>query len=340
MKKQLITIAALVLTVVSCTTLMESDAPFESQSDASFPEWLKMIFDKGPYPPVSQDDIDSVVENIDVALINAPSPKPRATWIGHATMLVQYRGINFLTDPHLTKRAAPVDFIGPIRLVPPAISFEDMPRIDFIVISHNHYDHLDHRTVDLFGNSVKWYVPMGLKKWFINRGIKAKQVVELGWWQTDQFNPEVKVTFTPSVHWSKRAPWDTNESHWGSWSVKIDSFNSWFGGDTGYDKKLFKVIGEKTGPFDMAFIPIGAYEPRSFMLRQHVDPSQAVLVHQDIKSKKSIPIHWGTFQLTHEPFLEPPALLEDEMKKAGLSQAQFEPVNVGKTVEVELGLAK
>ena len=210
-----------------------------------------------------------------------------------------------------------------------------MPKIDFIVISHNHFDHLDHRTVDMFANTVTWYVPMGLKAWFLDRGIRNDKVVELDWWQSSQFNDKVTLTFTPNVHWSKRSPWDTNISHWGAWSVNIDGFKSWFSGDTAYDASVFKEIGERAGPFDMAFIPIGAYAPRYFMSKQHVDPLQAVKIHQDIQSKLSIPIHWATFQLTQEPFLEPPELLLKSLKAAGIGQEKFNPINIGETVTLE-----
>ena len=308
---------------------------FKSTNKGSFLKWLKMRINKGDYPLVDQADIKSIIKKTDLKLINSPSDLPQATWIGHATVLVQYNGINFLTDPHLTERPAPVDFFIPKRLTLPALSYEKLPKINFIVISHNHYDHLDHRTVDMFGNSVKWYVPLGLKSWFEKRGINSNKVVELDWWQSHEFAKDVNITFTPSVHWSKRAPWNTNKSLWGSWSIKIKDFNCWFAGDTGYDKKLFKEIGERIGPYQLAFIPIGAYGPRYFMLKQHVDPAQAVFIHKDIKADKSIPIHWGCFQLSHEPFLEPLKLLTKAMKLQGLPQNQFAPIKIGETIIVK-----
>ena len=290
-----------------------------------------MRISKGSYAPVTESEIQSVFKAPDLSLINSPSEQPRVTWIGHASVLVQYKGINFLTDPHLTDRPAPIDFLIKKRLTAPAISFEEMPKIDFIVVSHNHYDHLDHRTVKKFANSVVWYVPEGLKAWFVKKGIHVKNIVELKWWQSHAFNEEVNVTLTPAVHWSKRSPWDTNQSHWGSWSVKIAGLNTWFAGDTAYDESVFKEIGQRTGPYDLSFIPIGAYEPRSFMGNQHIDPAQAVMIHQDIQSTKSIPIHWATFQLTHEPFLEPAALLKEERDKAGIAVDDFKIIKIGHT---------
>lgn len=312
--------------------VLNTGVRYTSVAGASVFEWLNMRFKEGAFPKVDAKDIKSVQQKADLLLINSPSHKPRATWIGHASMLVQYKGINFLTDPHLTDRAAPIDFLVDKRLTPPALKFTQLPKINFIVISHNHFDHLDHRTVDMYANSVMWYVPMGLKQWFLDRGIKSDKVVELEWWQSVNYNAEVVLTFTPNVHWSKRSPWDTNVSHWGAWAVKIGQFNSWFSGDTGYDKNMFRDIGQRLGPFDMAFIPIGAYAPRYFMKRQHVDPHQAVQIHQDINSTFSIPMHWATFQLTQEPFLEPPQLLVKALNSAKIDVNKFKPINIGETI--------
>ena len=207
-----------------------------------------------------------------------------------------------------------------------------MPKIDFVVISHNHYDHLDHRTVDMFADSVLWYVPLGLKTWFLDRGVSAERVVELDWWQSHQFNDRVNVTFTPVEHWSKRAPWDTNESLWGGWAVDIEGFKSWFAGDTGYHDRYFREIGERLGPFRLAMIPIGAYAPRYFMKDAHVDTAEAVDIHLEVKSQQTLPVHWGTFEMTLEPFLEPPRLLLQEMEKRGLDLEQFKPAKIGQTL--------
>ena len=306
---------------------------FKTTIDVGSFDWYFMMFKEGSYPAIEQKDIDSVLAKVDLSHINSPSEMPRATWIGHATVLVQHQGVNFLTDPHLTDYPSPFDW-GSKRFTQPALTFEEMPKIDFMVISHNHYDHLDHRTVDFFGNSVIWFVPLGLKTWFLERGIAAEKVIELDWWDSHQFAENVKITFAPNVHWSKRTPWDTNKSLWGSWAVQIDDFNSLFAGDTGYDKKLFKKIGEKLGPFQLAMIPIGAYVPRYFMSSQHLDPAQAVLVHQDLRAQKSVPIHWATFQLSHEPFLEPPELLAETMKKFGLPKENFRGLKIGETIEI------
>jgi N-acyl-phosphatidylethanolamine-hydrolysing phospholipase D len=218
------------------------------------------------------------------------------------------------------------------RYTQPALSFEQMPTVDLIVISHNHYDSLDHRTVDMFGDSVLWYVPLGLKAWFLERGISATRVIELDWWESHRFNEQVNVTMTPAQHWSKRGAWDTNQSLWGGWAIDIAGFKSWFAGDTGYNDSYFKDIGERLGPFRLAMIPIGAYAPRYFMQSAHIDPAQAIDVHLEVKAQQSLPIHWGTFQLTIEPILEPAQLLTEEMTRRGLPLEQFQPAKIGDTL--------
>ena len=295
-------------------------------------DYLSMRWKEDSMPEPDIEYLKQIVTEADRDLITSQADIPRATWVGHATVLVQYKGVNFLTDPHLTQRPFAFDFLVKPRFTQPALTFEQMPEIDFIVISHNHFDHLDHRTVDKFGDSVTWFVPLGLKAWFLDRDISADKVVELDWWDEYQFNDHVTITFTPNKHWSKRSPWDTNKSLWGSWAVDIAGFKSWFAGDTGYDQALFREIGDRVGPFRFAMIPIGAYAPRYFMAKSHIDPVQAVEVHLDVKAEQSMPIHWGTFQLTHEPFSEPPRLLVEETTKNEMDPNAFKPIKIGETL--------
>ena len=195
----------------------------------------------------------------------------------------------------------------------------------------NHYDHLDAATVDALGNQTHWYVPLGLKAWLQRRDVDPENITELDWWQQHAHSDSVEVTLTPNVHWSKRTPFDTNKTLWGAWAVQVADFNLWFAGDTGYDDSMFKNIGRQLGPFDVALIPIGAYGPRYFMLPQHVDPAQAVRIHQDIQAQYSIGIHWGTFQLSHEPFWEPSELLQKELMAQGLPEEAFFTTKIGET---------
>ena len=308
------------------------DGEFVSVKQGSFSAHYKMRQKEGDPPLPTAEELASIVETPNLDLINSPAELPRVTWIGHATALVQYRDIAFLTDPHLSQYPFRFEFWVRPRVTQPALDYRQMPEIDFVVISHNHYDSLDHRTVERFGDAVTWYVPLGLRSWFLKRGISPDRVIELDWWENHRFDGRVEVTFTPAQHWSRRGPWDTNKSLWGGWAVDIDGFNSWFAGDTGYDEHYFKDIGERLGPFRLAMIPIGAYAPRYFMGSVHIDPAQAVDVHLEVRAQQSLPIHWGTFQLTIEPLLEPAQLLVEEMQRRGLPAAQFRPVNIGETL--------
>lgn len=308
------------------------DGEFVALAKPSLVRYFFMrLREKGP-APIDPQEAASLVTAADLALIESDATQARATWIGHATTLVQYRGVNYLTDPHLTQFPFSNGFYVDARYTRPGLSFEQLPPIDFVVISHNHYDSLDRDTVAMFGDSVLWYVPLGLRRWFLDRGISAERVIELDWWQSHRFNARVKVTMTPAQHWSKRNPWNTNESLWGGWVVEIDDFSSYFVGDTGYHNSWFKEIGARLGPFHLAMIPIGAYEPRYFMSNFHIDPAQAVDIHLEVKARQSIPVHWGTFQLTTEPILEPPRLLTSEMKKRGLAPERFRPLKIGETI--------
>jgi N-acyl-phosphatidylethanolamine-hydrolysing phospholipase D len=308
------------------------DGEFVSLKQGSFFAHGRMRAKEGDPPEPTAQEIASIVTDADLELIASPAEVPRVTWIGHATALVQYRDIAYLTDPHLFQYPFRFEFWVKPRVTRPALDFEQMPDIDFVVISHNHYDSLDHRTVDRFGDSVTWYVPLGLKTWFTGRGISADRVVELDWWQSHSFDDRAEITFTPAQHWSRRGPWDTNKSLWGGWAVDIDGFNSWFAGDTGYHQTYFRDIGERLGPFRLAMIPIGAYAPRYYMQNAHVDPAQAVDLHLEVRAQQSMPLHWGTFQLTIEPLLEPAQLLVDEMRRRGLPLEQFRPVDIGETL--------
>ena len=302
------------------------DGEFVSVKRGSFLDYFLMRRREPDPPPPEPDEIRTIVGVADRVLLESYADLPRATWIGHATVLVQYRGVAYLTDPHLTRYPFYFEMFVEPRYTPPALEFEQMPAVDFVLISHNHYDSLDHRTVDRFGDSVLWYVPLGLKAWFVER------VVELDWWESHRFAERVEVTMTPAQHWSKRTPWDTNESLWGGWAVDIDGFRSWFAGDTGYHPEYFKEIGRRLGPFRLALIPIGAYAPRYFMQSAHIDPAEAVDVHLEVGAEQSLPIHWGTFQLTIEPVLEPPRLLEEEMRRRDLPLEEFRPVRIGDTL--------
>lgn len=266
---------------------------------------------------------------VDFARLNSPPADDlQVTWIGHSTLLIQYRGLTILTDPMFSDRASPISFMGPRRYTDPALSLKDLPPLDAVVISHNHYDHMDDATIEAIGNSARWLVPLGNAALLAKSGVT--NVTELDWWQKTNVK-DITFTLTPTQHWSARGLFDRNETLWGSWAMNFggSDVNLWFGGDTGYNEVQFKEIGDKLGPFNMSFIPIGAYEPRWFMKNAHANPADAVQIHQDVRSDKSIGIHWGTFVLTSEEVTQPPIALKAALKEAGIPEEDFITLPLG-----------
>jgi len=250
----------------------------------------------------------------------APADVLTATWIGHAAALLQIGGRNVLTDPMFGERASPVGFAGPRRWVPPAVAHEALPPLDLILLSHNHYDHLDRPSVRALTAShpaTPWLVPLGLAATI--RGMGASEVRELGWW--DSVTVEgLTVTGTPAQHFSGRGPLDRNDSLWCGFAIAALRHRVYFAGDTGYHPE-FPAIGQRLGPFDMSLLPIGAYEPRWFMRPVHLDPDEAVQAFVDLGGRDDglmMGIHWGMFKLTDEPMDEPPRRTRAAWAAAGL----------------------
>ncbi|MBI5248586.1 MAG: MBL fold metallo-hydrolase [Desulfomonile tiedjei] len=271
-----------------------------------------------------------------VSFLKSNTGSATVTWIGHATLLFQIGGKNILTDPQFSERASPVQFAGPRRAVAPGIPLDDLPKIDMVVLSHDHYDSLDSNTVRRLldregGMDTFFFVPLGLKTWF--EGMGATRVVEMDWWDK-QIGDGLQIICVPVRHWSQRIPFVRNRSLWAGWVIRNDQVSVLFTGDTGYTSD-FKEIGRKLGPFDIAAIPIGAYEPRWFMRHYHINPQEAVQVHLDVKARKSIGIHWGTFPLTDEPLDEPPKELEKAKRAMGLLQNDFIVLKHGETIPIK-----
>jgi N-acyl-phosphatidylethanolamine-hydrolysing phospholipase D len=253
------------------------------------------------------------------------------TWIGHASVLFQLGGMNVLVDPQFSERASPVSFAGPRRIVPLPIDIPALPRIDVVLISHNHYDHLDADSVKRLAakaDSPLFLVPLGLKAWFAGQGIERVQ--ELDWWQAHA-QGALRFTLVPVQHWSKRTLWDTNQTLWGGWVIEGAGLKVVHTGDMGYSPDA-RDIGERLGPFDLAFIPIGAYAPRWFMRLYHLDVPEAIRVRADLRARRAIGMHWGTFEhLTDEPLDEPPQWLARERAVAGLLPEDFDVMKIGET---------
>ena len=263
---------------------------------------------------------------------------PTATWIGHASVLLQSGGANVLCDPIFSERASPLSFVGPKRHVAPGLALADLPHIDAVLISHNHYDHLDAPSVDALaaqaGGPPLFIVPLGVKRWLADRGIS--NAVELDWWQGAKVGA-VEIVFVPSQHWSGRTLTDRMETLWGGYAILAPDFQTFFAGDTAYSKDFADIhahFAARQGAgrgFDLALIPIGAYEPRWFMSTQHVDPDESVRIHLDVAATHSIGIHWGTFQLTDEPLDQPPRDLARAAQSHGLEPDAFTVLAVGET---------
>lgn len=241
-----------------------------------------------------------------------PDQRAVVTFINHATFLVQLKNLTLLTDPIFSQRASPVSFAGPERVRAPGIKLEDLPAIDVVIISHNHYDHLDLESLkQLEAKSHPLFlVPLGDQKLLQDAGIQ--NVKELDWWQEVNVKEQV-IVFTPAQHWSARGVFDRCKSLWGGYMVKTQDFKLFFAGDTGYSSH-FRTIAERLGAPDLSLLPIGAYAPRWFMQNQHMDPDDAVKAHKDLQSVFSLGMHFGTFQLTDESISEP----VDRLKAAQL----------------------
>jgi L-ascorbate metabolism protein UlaG (beta-lactamase superfamily) len=267
----------------------------------------------------------------EVAYLRANKTENTLTWIGHATVLLQVGGLNLLTDPHFGERASPVSFAGPKRRVPPGLTIEQLPHIDAVVISHNHYDHLDldsiRRLAAQAGGPPQFYVPLGLRPWFNALGVTT--VTELDWWDRRE-QAGVSIHFVPTQHWSQRGLTDRNQTLWGGWVIEHPALRFYFGGDTGYSRD-FADVAKRFGSFDLAAIPIGAYEPRSFMAPFHVNPAEAVQIQFDLHARQAVGIHWGTFELTDEALDEPPLALQRELAKRGLDPSTFFVLRHGET---------
>jgi N-acyl-phosphatidylethanolamine-hydrolysing phospholipase D len=277
----------------------------------------------------SQSDRIAVVDK--AAELHIPTSAPlQITWLGHSSFLIQYRGLAILTDPIFSRRASPSQWLGPERLVAQPIGPSQLPPIDVVIISHDHYDHLDERSIRALGNQPVYLVPLKLGQTLRDFDIAATRIIERDWWQAFKTGP-LAVTATPAQHWSGRGVADRFKTLWASWHLHIDDRQLWFGGDTGYNPVQFKAIGERFPGIDLALIPIGAYKPRSFLKEQHVDPAEAVRIHQDIGAAQSVGIHWATFQLSAEDIDAPQRDLRSAVKNADLPPSSFDTMQIGET---------
>jgi len=252
------------------------------------------------------------------------------TWLGHATFLIRLNGMTILTDPFLTEFASPLWEFGPRRYVQPGISLDNLPPIDMVVVSHNHFDHLDAETVESLQGKEKIhvFVPLGLKPFFKDRGYT--NVEELDWKQSSSYGG-IDLTALPVVHFSGRGLNDKNKTLWCSWSISSQSGKVFFSGDTSYSPTIFKTIGKEYGPYDLGIVSIGAYKTRKHVPASHLTPEEAVKVAVETNSNIAVAMHWGTIELSDEPPWEPPVRFKKAAQDNGISFDQTWVMKIGET---------
>ena len=298
----------------------------EDAAGKSFREFLKWSFTNKKPELVAIDSSDEWKE------LDSESTD-YMVWIGHATYLINKDNLTILTDPVFSKRASPVRFAGPKRLIPPAIPIDKLPKIDVITVSHNHYDHLDLRSLKKIykaNPNAIFLVPKGDKRRLERRGIE--NVIEFLWWEEIEIKGS-KFTFTPVQHWSARGIADRNKSLWGGWFMNLKTETIYHAGDTGYSKDFIETK-KRLGSPSISLIPVGAYAPRWFMKTNHVNPPEAIQIAIDLESERNFGMHWGTFQLTDEEILEPPKLLKESLRDQGLPDNFFNILRPGQIVEL------
>lgn len=251
------------------------------------------------------------------------------TWLGHAAFLIRLDGLNILTDPWLSERASPFRWVlGPKRFTPPGISVENLPPIDVLLISHNHYDHLDKETLRKLPHKDKMVVVTPLGNGALLRPLGFRNVIELNWGENASAN-SLNVTVLPALHFSARTTWDRNRMLWGGFSIEGRDQKLYFSGDTTYGP-AFKAMAQY-GPFDVGMIGIGAYEPVALMKASHASPEQAIQIAQDLNVDTVVGMHWGTVRLTTEPAFEPPEKFLAAGRAAGINDDRLWAMKIGET---------
>lgn len=252
-------------------------------------------------------------------------PGLRITCIGHSSMLIQASGMNLLVDPVWSERASPFRFVGPRRHNVPAIALRDLPPIHAVLVTHNHYDHMDLSTLKQLWEThrPRLLMPLG-NDTILRAGMRDVPVTVGDWWDKFELSWQIRVTVVPAYHWSSRGVRDHRMALWGGFFLDTPQGSIYCAGDTAYgDGAIFSEIGRRCGSPDVAVLPIGAYAPRWFMQTQHADPLESVRVAKDCGARHMLGVHWGTFSLTDEPFNEPPSLLQSAAAEQGLSAQAF-----------------
>lgn len=265
---------------------------------------LKWFITRKPVPWPKH--VDNIVAPMPLARVDDGI---RVTLIGHATVLIQVAGLNILTDPVWSDRVGPLSWLGVKRTRPPAVAFDDLPKIDVVLLSHSHYDHLDRATLAALERRDRPVVVTGLK---FGKVVPNDNVVELDWWQRHPLSGGVSATYVPAEHFSARGPFDRNVTLWGGFVLETPAGGVYFAGDTG-DGAHIAAIAEHFGPMTLSLLPIGAYLPRWFMAPVHMNPREAVAAAQTLQSRVTMPIHYGTIRLADDAFDEPLRVLREAL---------------------------
>lgn len=252
----------------------------------------------------------------------------KVTWLGHASFLLRSREFNLLIDPVFADFCAPVPIPSLRRRVPPPCAMEDLPRIDLILLTHTHYDHLDLTSLRKIGCDTRIVIAEGHASWLRGKGFI--RVSELAWHESLEIFPDLKITAAPAQHFTARTPWDRDHGHWCGYVIEGSDCKLWHAGDSGYCP-AFQEIGERYGPLDFGMIPIGAYMPRRIMKAMHMNPAEAVQAYLDSRCRRAVAMHWGTFRLTDEPMAEPSILLRQALEEHSLAATDFCVGKVGES---------
>jgi L-ascorbate metabolism protein UlaG (beta-lactamase superfamily) len=294
-------------------------------------DWWSFLYRRivAPAPAVALPPGHVLDEPATLAGLAAPGAQDSVTWLGHATFLLRLAGRTLLTDPYLSDYASPLPPFGPKRFSPAPLSPASLPRIDVLLLSHNHYDHLDLPAVSAI--AARWrptlVAPLGLSR-YIDRSQFA-EVFEIDWYQALELG-DLRLTATPAIHFSKRSLFDQNQTLWCGFRIGHARQAVWFAGDTAFGP-VFDEVGSRLGPVDMALVPIGAYEPRELMKGSHCTPEEAVAIGRAVGAERICGMHWGTIRLTDEPPFEPPARFRDAAAAAGFPPAATWVLAIGET---------
>lgn len=290
----------------------------EPETDRSFADLLRWRRTAPDHPWPSSVDVVPVVPEVRVDGL-------RVTMVGHATLLIQIGGLNILTDPVWSDRASPVSFAGPRRITAPGVDQEALPPIDAILLSHNHYDHLDMASLRALcaRHDPLIVTPLG-NEVIIHRKLPSARVRAGDWGDHFDIAPGAMAHIVPALHWSSRGTSDRRMALWGGFVIEAAGKSIYFAGDTGYGTgNIFRAIRARFGPIDLAILPIGAYDPRWFMAAQHCDPEDAVKIFGDLDARAAVGMHWGTFKLTDEPRDDPEHRLAAALIAHGIDPARF-----------------